>query len=325
LLEIEARQSIAVICSERTNIMDIRNIDLNLLVIFDAVISERNMTSAAQNLGIRQPAVSRAMARLRAIVGFDLIKRKGHGVEPTPQALDLAEKIRPALDSLRGALNRPTEFDPRTSRHEFMLDIAGGLEATFLVPLVRRLANAPNIKVRVTYGHARALQSELRFGASALSLDYEAMSIPGYHSELLYESEVVVLSRRNHPGIGPRLTVDGYSSLHHVSVVWGSGMKGGSLDPHFARLGINRNIQFVVPTIGALGLICEGSDLIGTVSARTARIISERCAVDVHPMPVEVPPIRIVTTWHRSFDDDSGHRWIRRTLQEIVSERDLLS
>lgn len=299
--------------------MAIRSIDPNLLIVLEAVVAERSISKAGIRLEMPQPAVSMALAKLRNLTGDELYVRTGRGVEPTRRARDIVERARPALQTLEDVLSLPPVFDPKTSRHEFMIDIAAGLEATILLPLAKQLAEMPGVSIRVSYGHARNLQSELKYGRSSLALDFAEVATDGYVCELLYTSEWVVVSRREHPRLAKGLSTKLYAELSHVALSWGATPEANPLSIHLEQAGIGRRVPLTVPTLASVGLICEGTDLVGSISARSARILAERCAIDIHPMPLPLPPIRIFMAWHRTLQRDPGHRWLRETLISIAA------
>lgn len=295
---------------------DVRH-DFNLFVVFDAVMDERSLSRAGKRLGITQPAVSHALRRLREMTGGEpLFERTGSGVRPTVHALALSENVRPALDALRATLRHNAEpFDPETSRQVFMIDVPFGIDAILVPELSARLTGSPNIEFRIGYGRARDRLRDLRHGESWLALDHEPVEMPDYHSQLIFEDPIVVISRRNHPRIPARPSFQDLEQLDRVEVGWPG--------EHMIPPGVLRSdklarshIVFSVPTVTTLPLVVEKQDYIATTTERVARYFARSFAIDIHPLPAPAS-LPVYMVWHQGFDDHAGHSWMRSVLRDI--------
>jgi len=292
--------------------------DLNLFVVFDAVMEEQSLSKAGERLGITQPAVSHALRRLREMTGCGaLFERTGNGVRPTAQALALSESVRPALDALRATLRQTSEpFDPETSRQVFMIDVPFGIDAILVPELSARLGAAPNIEFRIGNGRARDRLRDLRHGETWLALDHEPVEAPDYHSQLLFKDPIVVISRSNHPRIPEYPSFHDFEQLDRVEVGWpGEHM----IPPGVLRSDISDRspIVFSVPTVATLPLVVEKQDYIATLTERLARYFARSFTIDIHPLPAPAPSLPVYMVWHRSFDDHPGHSWMRSVLRDI--------
>jgi len=249
--------------------VNFRTLDLNLLRVFDEVMAERNLTRAARNLSITQPAVSNALRRLREVLGDELVRRSGAGVEPTPRALALWPTVRDALRQLQHTL-APGEFDAGVADTTFLLAMADATAAE-LVPGLVQIAEkeAPAISLRVlpltTRDPRRMLELEEvdvavgYFPAVIASLAARGQSGVGvaFETQRLYLGQYVCVMRRGHPLANAPLTLDDYCAARHLLVSF-SGRPYGFIDQTLGALGL--------PIVGAPGY--EADDIIGTLAAR---------------------------------------------------------
>lgn len=291
--------------------------DLNLFAVFDAVMDERSLSRAGKRLGITQPAVSHALRRLREMTGGEpLFERTGSGVRPTAHALALSENVRPALDALRATLRQTSEpFDPETSQQVFMIDVPFGIDAILVPELSARLGGSPKIEFRIGNGRARDRLRDLRHGETWLALDHEPAEAADYHSQLLFEDPIVVISRRNHPRISNDPGFQEFEQLNRVEVGWPG--------KHMIPPGVLRSdklaqgqIVFSVPTVATLPLVVEKEDYIATITERMARYFARSFSIDIHPLPAPAS-LPVYMVWHHGFDDHAGHSWMWNVLRDI--------
>ncbi|NKB16090.1 MAG: LysR family transcriptional regulator [Sphingomonadales bacterium] len=180
-------------------------LDLNLLAIFDAIMSERSLTKAGHRLGMTQSAVSHSLARLREVTGDTLFERTGRGVRPTQRALSMSGDVREALDRLRATLRpRSGGFCSKSTQRTFLLDIPAGIDSIIAPALAQRAVDSEGLSFRISGGRAKAIMQELRFGETWLALDYERPEAEGYRFEHLFEDPFVIISRRAMPRLPAR-------------------------------------------------------------------------------------------------------------------------
>ncbi|MBI2319620.1 MAG: LysR family transcriptional regulator, partial [Betaproteobacteria bacterium] len=186
--------------------MRLKDVDLNLLVVFQQLFKDRQVSAAAVSLDLSQPAVSSALNRLRRILGDQLFVRTGHGMLPTPFAEELEEKIADALHAINGALNHQETFDPRTSTHNFTLSMADVGEVYFLPRFMAALAReAPHVTI-TSVRHASDLPEDMATG----KVDLAVGALPGlktnFFQRRLFPQRYVCLFRKGHPLDKPRIT-----------------------------------------------------------------------------------------------------------------------
>lgn len=305
--------------------LNFRTLDLNLLRVFDEVMSERSLTRAARNLSITQPAISNAMRRLRDSLGDELVRRAGQGVEPTPRALALWPSVRDALRQLRSSLS-PTEFVPALAQDTFVLAMADATAAELIPGLVAIVeAEAPGVFLRVvpltTRDPRRLLDEETAnlavgyFPAVMADLTARNQSDEGlsYEHERLYDGEYVCVMRRGHPLAKGALTVDRFCEARHLLVSF-SGRPFGLIDEALTAMGRRRRIVLTVNQFFTAGRVVANSNLL-TVLPRhfvsTTGIADELVQRD---LPFEVPTVHVDSLWHRRVQHSPGHQWLRRAM-----------
>lgn len=300
--------------------MNVSNLDLNLLRVFDAILAEGNLTRAARRLALSQPAMSNALARLRDALGDPLFLRTGKGMLPTPRARQLAEPVRQALDLLHNALRPDTAFDYGASSRGFSLAVEDYGEVVLMPRLADWLMQAaPGVQLRVRAERGAALREELRTGGLDLAVDYFPLRDADCHNRRLLEDELVSMVRRDHPALGdtPSMSVEQYARLPHV-VLDRRGGAGPVVDRVLRGMGLKRRIAMRVPHFLSMPLMVRGSDLICTLPRRMAQVYAEHFGLRLLRTPLELPPVPVYLVWHRSNDADPGQRWLRETLLELA-------
>jgi DNA-binding transcriptional LysR family regulator len=296
----------------------IAGIDLNLLKVFEAILAEGSVSRAAARLGLSQSATSHSLSRLREIVDDPLFERKGDGVRPTPKALELAGPILLSLQSLRTVLRKSEGvFDPRVERRTFTFDIPAGVDIVVAPELVRLAKDAPGLTFRIMTGRARQVMAELRFGHSALSIDFDAPQEKGYRYEVIEEDGFVAIARKEHPAFRRELTQEQFFDLPQVALTFARRDDGSPVTNRLGEAGIARQVRLVVSSLPSIATVIASSDLISMTSRRIATMLARQFDFDIHPLPVHMPPLPITMIWHEHFDADPGHVWLRDTIRTI--------
>lgn len=291
--------------------MNVRDLDLNLLRVFDAVLRGRSVTAAAAQLALTQPAVSNALARLRNVFGDALFLRTPRGMEPTPFARELAGPVRQALALLESALAHGPGFDPATSSRNFRFYMSDLGQIEFLPPLVERLSRiAPNVRLE-----AVALELEdISHALAAGSLDVAMGFLPGLGAPVrrkaLFRDPYVCLLRAGHPI--ETLTRRKFLEASHALVSYRGGHR--VIEEALERAGLSRRIVLRVPHFTVVPMVLERTDLILTLPARVARVYERSGGFKLLSPPVPIPSAEVAVHWHERFDADSGNRWLREQL-----------
>ncbi len=297
--------------------MNLRTFDLNLLLVFDAVFAERGISRAAQRLSLSQPTVSNALARLRVRLNDPLFTRSGGQMLPTARARALAEPIRQALDAIERGLRAPDAFAFETSEREFVIAVEDYGETVILPRFVDWVsAVAPNVRIKIRPEPAARLVGEMREGAVDLALDYFVLRDARFASQRVLDEALLTLSRRDHPAIGERLSLETYLSLRHVALIPRTGAVP-MIERSLAARGLERRIAVQVPHFMSMPALVQGSDMLCTLPRRMARYYAEHFALRAHALPLSVPQFPVYLVWHEGARADPGHRWFRDNLAEF--------
>lgn len=301
---------------------DLSQLDLNLLRVFDAVARERHVTRAAARLGLSQPAVSNALARLRAALNDELFLRRPGGVEPTALAAALTRPVAEVLDRLRDTLSAHAPFDPATSTRVFRLGLSEYAEAVLAPPLFARLAReAPGVVVAIR--HADRTNAEALLEEDAIELAIAVLPEPPalYTRVRMLPEAFLVLLRPGHPLAEGELTLERFTAFPHL-LHSANGSRDGALDEPLRKAGFPRRVGAVVAHLSAVPDILRRTDLVMTLSGRLARLLADAHGLVLRPCPVPIRHTRLSLVFHRRSEADAGHAWLRRTLIALAREAD---
>ena len=296
--------------------MNVRDVDLNLLRVFDAVLHEKGVTPAAARLGLTQPAVSNALSRLRKLFGDALFVRTPRGVDATPFARELAEPVRQALALLESALAHGPGFDPATSTRAFRFYMSDLGQIEFLPPLVERVQReAPGVRLEAVALEVDDIADALAAGALDVAIGF----LPGLGAPVrrqpLFRDPYLCLMRADHPIT--TLTKKRFLEASHALVIYRGGHR--VIEEALERAGLARKVALRVPHFTVVPMILEKSDLILTLPARVARVFERRGKLKALPPPVPIPPAEVALHWHERFEPDPGNRWLREQLAELFA------
>ena len=299
--------------------MDIRNVDLNLLVALDALLAERSVSRAAVRLHLSQPAASALLARLRELFGDPLLLRSARGMLPTPRALELLGPVKQVLDEIEAIVQPRAPFDPASASPTFTLSASDYVEYALLPKLVDYLERkAPGVRLEVRSLDLQLVAMQMESGEVDLCITGLQNAAPGLHLRPLYTERLVSVVRRNHPGVGARLTLDQFCSLEHIQVsVRGSGFST-RIDEALAALGRKRRARLAVPHFLLVPEIVARSDMISALPERLARGYAKQLRI-LEP-PVELQKFTVGEMWHERNERDPAQQWLRDVLVELAQE-----
>jgi DNA-binding transcriptional LysR family regulator len=303
------------------NCMNVQDIDLNLLRVFDAVLRERGVTAAAARLGLTQPAVSNALARLRALFGDALFVRTAAGMDATPFARGVAEPVRQALALLESALAHGPGFDPATSTRAFRFYMSDLGQIEVLPPVVERVQNAaPGVRLEAVSADLEHIADALGAGALDLAVGFLPALGPPVARRSLFRDPYVCLMRAGHPAAEGRMTRKRFVEASHVLVTY----RGGGhrvIEEALERAGVSRRIALRVPHFTVVPMVLERTDLILTLPARVARVYERQGRFKTVPPPIPIPPAEVAVHWHERFEADPGNRWLREQIVDLFAEK----
>ncbi|QTD34753.1 LysR family transcriptional regulator [Pseudomonas fluorescens] len=295
---------------------DLRRIDLNLLVILDALLSEQHVTRAAERLHLSQPAVSHALARLRDLLGDPLLVRAGSGLVPTARALELAAPLAETLAQVQSLL-APNTFDPASARRTFRLAMSDYGAAIILPGLIRTLrAEAPGIDLQISHASREGMVEGLLNG----DIDLAAGVLPELPGELrstpLFEERYVCLLDRQSLPAGGVLDLPTYLSRPHVLLeMRGSGTP--EIERTLTALRERRRVAISLPHWSVAPRFISGTDLILTVASRALNEVDDESLVVVPP-PFEIAPFTFVSAWHKRRGGDQALNWLNRRIEQGI-------
>jgi DNA-binding transcriptional LysR family regulator len=299
--------------------VNVQGLDLNLLRVFDAVLRDRSVTAAARHLGLTQPAVSNALARLRKLFGDALFVRTTSGMDATPFARDLSEPVRQALALLESALAHGPGFDAATSTRAFRFYMSDLGQIEFLPPLVERAQRvAPGVRLEAVALEVEDIGDALAAGGLDLAVGFLPGLGPPVRRQPLFRDPYVCLMRADHPAIGRKLTRAKFLAASHALVSY----KGGHrvIEEALERAGLARRITLRVPHFTVVPMVLERSDLILTLPSKVARVYERSGNFKSLPPPVPIPPADVAAHWHERFERDPGNRWLREMVTELFTE-----
>ena len=298
--------------------MDLRNVDLNLLVAFDALMSERSVTRAAQRLSIGQSAMSSTLARLRKLFNDPILVREGRGLVATPLAESLAQPVHDLLGEVDAVLTRRDVFDPGTADRTFTIIANDYLTMTFLQPLIAKLSTeATGVRLTITPTSDDAPARLRRHEADLLLMPREVIEERiDFRHRSLFRDRFVVAVDRHHPDVGDSITLKQFSTLPYVAAAYGHLRSLQEMQLDF--LGVPRNIEVTVG-FGTAPFLLKGTRLITLVHETLARRYADLADIRLLDPPIpRLQPITVIMGWTNRTDRDPGNRWLRKQLVEIA-------
>lgn len=301
--------------------MELRDIDLNLLLVFDRMLAEKRVSRVAETLGLSQPAVSNALARLRRLLGDELFLRTARGMEPTPLALQLAEPVASAMSALHGALNQHTAFDPATSRRSFTLAMTDIGEIYFTPRLMDVLSRAaPDVTISTVRNTSVNLRDAMEAGQVDLAIGLLPQLKAGFFQRRLFMQRYVCVFGAGHPlASKSRLSLKDFTSADHV-LIQAAGTGHGQVDELMAAQGIVRRVRLTVPHFVAVGQILRSTPMVATVPEKLAQSLAEPFGLVWRTHPAELPQVAINCFWHARFHREPGNQWLRSLLFDTFVE-----
>lgn len=294
-------------------------LDLNLLVVLDAILETGSVTGAAARLGLSQPAVSNAVGRLRRQLGDPILVRGPRGMVPTPRASALQAPLREALRSLHAELFEERAFAPSRSTRTFVVAGTDYVHALLLGPLVRLLrAAAPGVTLRAVPITSRFPWRDLETGDLDLAVGRAPTRPEGLRSRALFRDRIICLLAKDHPDAKHPLTLERYLALDHIDVL--PIEAPGLADVYLDRIGRQRRVVATMPHFLVAPLVVRQAEVCLTLSERLARMLAGDLELVVRELPFPAPPFAVHAHWHERMHDDAGHRFLRLAVHQALGE-----
>jgi DNA-binding transcriptional LysR family regulator len=298
----------------------LHRLDLNLLLAFDVLIAEANVTRAAERMSVGQPAMSASLSRLRKFFDDPLLVRQGRALVPTTRALMLVEPLREALDNIQATIDAGQRFDPATSSRTFNLMASDYVLLLLLGPFLVQLGKeAPSVRFHI---HPLAADYAQRVERSQLDLlvypDELMDANAALKSKTLFSDRLVCGVASDHPDVGDEMTEEQFRTLPCVS--FGGSPTDTISDMRFRELGIDRPVEILAQSFVVQPLLLPGTRLMTLLPERLGRVLARSVDIRLVEPPVAFAPLREAMFWPQRSDSDPAHRWLRERLAEAAEK-----
>jgi DNA-binding transcriptional LysR family regulator len=299
--------------------VELNRVDLNLLVAFDALLSERSVTRAGERLHIGQSAMSATLARLRRVFDDPLLQREGRALVATPLAESLVKPVREVLGDIEAILAKPTVFDPATARRTFRIIASDYTMIVLLSPLLSRLtAQAPGIRLMIA-PPGEDYVDRLRRGLVDLEvLPREAFpQYQDFQHSLLFTERFVCAVAADNATVGDAITLDQFSAMPYLASSCGHQISPA--EAQLDRLGIPRNTE-VTAAFGMAPILLSGTGMVALIHERLIKALAGQASLRTLEPPMPLEPIHQLMLWTSRAEPDPGHRWLRQQILAQASE-----
>ncbi|ULO23797.1 LysR family transcriptional regulator [Methylocystis sp. SB2] len=299
---------------------ELHNFDLNLLVAFDLLMEEKNVSRAAERLFVTQSAMSHTLQRLRQQLDDPLLVKTPGGMKPTERALSLVDPVKALLRDIKRLIRAPEEFVPAQSRRRFVIAATDYMDLLVLPPLIERIAlGAPGIDIHVKRTESPFPEADLEHNDLDVVLGFDAiLKPPGYLSrtKLFDDRMACVVGMQHMIGKSGRLTLEEYVLRKHM-LISRTGTRVGLIDEWLAERGLARRIALIVPHFLSAPFIVAKTDMILSLPERIAIDFIGLAPLKIVSIPIELPAYDLVMVWHPLHDLDPAHRWLRDQIVEV--------
>lgn len=290
--------------------MDLRSVDLHLLITLDVLLEDPHVTRAARKLQMSQPAVSHALARLRILLKDPLFVRTAKGFAPTNRAISLKEPVRNALRHVEDIFREQAAFNPTTSRDTFVIRM-GDMNELLILPAITRALEQHAPRISLTVKHLPPLETirGLDAGEITLAISAELEHPKSIRSVVLLDDEMVFIMRKDHPATKRPLTLKAYLELKHIKIAQTtSDMR--LVDGYLSRPA-RQDTRVSIPHWLAAPALVESTNLVTSISRRMASVVNARGQFAVHSLPTGPQPFEWRLYWHGRYDSHPAHTWMR--------------
>ena len=307
---------------------NLNQIDLNLLVYLEVLLRERNVTHAANQLGLSQPAMSNGLRRLRALFDDPLLVRTSEGMTPTERALELEPLVKDILLGVDRAMQPATEFEPRAAQMVVRIMASDYAESTLFPAVLTELRdNAPDITLDIMNPSDVSFLDVERGKVDLVINRFDQMP-QSFHQITLWQDSFSCLLSPNHP-ILDDFSLESYLSADHIWVSktgMGVGVgvdpsdvqRLGWVDSALAQLGEKRRIRVFTRHYQAAMTLAEQNDLIVTLPTRATWLKQNDPRVAIRQVPFDVPPLELKMAWSPLLHNNAPHRWVRQFITRIA-------
>lgn len=299
---------------------NLRGIDLNLLTVFDAIMTEEKLSKAGDRLGMTQPAVSAALARLRVTFNDELFLRSRQGMVPTPKANELIKPIRDALGIIRETLEASEDFDPQTSERTFRITMSDFGELTLMPHLLAKVAEQSQfITIQSQPELGKINYEQLKQGQLDLHFDYLQPKDNQLDSIPIAEDVVVVIARRNHPRLSKTISMDEFLAERHIILNYRD-KKKTILEQLLEGQKLSRRVLAEATQYTAVPEMVVRTDAIAVLPKRMALYYQSLLPLEVMPSPLPLATLHAYMVWNKALNRDQGHQWLRNLIFSLQEQ-----
>jgi len=297
--------------------MHMDQLDLNLLMVFDAIYQEGSVTKAAHKLGLTQSAMSHSLNRLRAYFDDPLFVKIGPRMEPTSKAAGMCEAVTDVVSTVRNRIVMSAGFNPTKARRVFTLNVTDMGELVFLPALLARFKKiAPECSLRTLQAPIEQIDGLLASGEIDLALGSIRAAPEGLYQQRLFPSTFVIMASTRNKELGDTLSREQFESMQHI-VVSLTGRTSESYDKVLEEQGLHRRIAVVTPHFLMVPLLIDRHpDLLATVPRELAEVFGRFGVVRHFEPPLPVPPFQLSQYWHARFHSDPAIVWLRELVKD---------
>jgi LysR family nod box-dependent transcriptional activator len=301
--------------------MHFEQLDLNLLVALDALLTERSITAAGVRVHLTQSAMSGALSRLREFFNDELLTQVGRKMVPTPLGESLAEPVRQILLQVRATINTKPGFDPATSTRHFSVMMSDYVDTVLMSELLRRAeAVAPRVRFNVVSNDVGNPTEFLeRADVDLLIMPREYLSDKHPREDLYTDGYACVVWTEN-PLVGDSLTPEQYLGLGHVVLQFGRGRIPVQDEWFLTKLGVTRRIEVLAMNFNSVPQHIVGTKRIATIHRRLAEYYARYLPLRILAPPYELPLLTEAVQWHSLFTEDAGNLWLRTLFKQAASD-----
>jgi DNA-binding transcriptional LysR family regulator len=300
--------------------MQLRDIDLNLLSAFTALVAEAHVSRAAQRLGISQSSTSLALAKLRVMFKDPILIKAGNTMAPTERARQLLPLVERVLHDVEALVLDPAPFDPATANDTITIIITDYIDFVVLPTLMVELARlAPGISLKLVGPNPRRIGEVMSTGQADVSITYFPVPPDSVRVRPLFSDRLVAIARNEHPIFSDRITLERFCRHNHIAIEPGEGatMYNALIDDALEKAGVQRRVALSKPTFLGIPFVVAQTDLIATLPERVARQFAEIAPIRIFEPPIALDLINVVLMWHDRTHHHPLHQWFRGLLVDL--------
>ena len=298
--------------------IDMSKANLNLLVTFDVLMKEQNLTRTGKYLNLSQPAVSHALKGLREMFNDDLFVKGAGGMRPTEHALRLIDPVRQALSKIESVLNIRDTFEPEVSNRVFQLGLSDYATFMLLSPLVAELAKlAPMVSINVEAINKPEKSQMLDNGDIEMAIALFDKAPKRLEYETLFEEKLVCIADKNNKELKDGMTIEKFVSLPHLLLEF-SEEPASTIQRALSASGLKRHIALKVRHVVPAGYVVKNSLLISVIPERLAIFLQKMVDITIHDIPMDLEPQKVMMVWHKRSENDAGLIWLRENMSNVA-------